>query len=1079
MSAKFDRLITLLRELFQLDQPDLDFGIYRIMHAKSGEVTQFLERDLLPQVRKAFEQYQPADKAAIKQKLDEAIAAAESLGVDPDSNAKVQELRQALEAGVDLSALEDEVYDHLYSFFRRYYSEGDFLAKRVYKPGVYAVPYEGEEVVLHWANKDQYYIKTSEYLRDYTFRLKPEAGDSGGDPMRVHFRLVAAAEGEHGNNKAAEGKERVFILAPAGESGHDFLSVETVDGREELVIGFEYRPATIEDWTEEAKAGATVTARNNPPKQKDLIGIAVKAVLGVRSAPFDTWLRELEKPHTKVSGETADYSRLQGHLNRYCARHTFDYFIHKDLGGFLRRELDFYIKNEVMHLDDIEDEDVPKVEQYLSKIKVIRSIAGKVIDFLHQLEEFQRRLWLKRKFVTRCDYFLSLDRVPESLRPQIATNDAQRQEWVELFGIDTIDGSTLGSVAYSDPVTPEFLATNPQLVVDTRHFDGPIRDELIATATTSDTLDGVVINADNFNAMRLTGSTLRGAASLIFIDPPYNTGADGFPYKDSYQHSSWMSMMHDRLILGRQSLRPDGLFFSTIDFVEVSHLRLLLDEVFGASNFLADIAWEKRYTRSNNAKRFYSLKDTVLGYRASEAVHVLREARSEKSKKNYTNPDDDPRGRWISSSYVNPATKADRPNLVYPIERPDGTLIEHPTHAWKYDRDTHRQHVAEDRLYWGLNNDYEYPRLKSFLNEAIEGMVPIDVWHHKETGTTDDGGNVLKAMFGAEVFRNPKPSSLIRRIMKLSAVEPNEACVVDYFAGSGTTGSAVLDANRENETRTAFVLVESGDQFDSVLIPRLKKSAYAAEWRDGHPVSHDTGHSCAVKYCYCESYEDTLANLHFEREETVSDLLAPSSSISEQFMLKYMLNVESRHSDSLLNVRRFADPCCYTLSVQASGSDETRRITVDLVETFNWLLGLKTAHVGLAQSFTAEFERDSEGRLRIRGRISEERGGAWWFRTVTGTTPDGKRALIIWRKRPGGDDPEGIEQDNAVLDAWFRTQGYTTTDSEFDVVWVNGDNNLANLRQEEAGAEGLAETGWKVRVIEQDFHRLMFDTEGA
>ena len=1074
MSDKFNDLVRLLRELFQLDQPDLDFGLYRIMHAKSGEVTQFLEKDLLPQVKKAFEQYQPADKVAIKKRLDQ--AAAESLGVDPDTNEKVLQLRAELAEGADLEAMESDVYDHLYSFFRRYYSEGDFLAKRVYKPGVYAVPYEGEEVVLHWANKDQYYIKTSEYLRDYAFRLKPDAGDAGGDPMRVHFRLVAAAEGEHGNNKAAEGKDRVFVLAPPGESGHDFLSVETVDGREELVIGFEYRPATMDDWTDEAKAQATAAAKKKPPKQKDLIDIAVKAVLATTSDAIDGWPTELAKPHTKVNGETAEYSRLQGHLNRYCARHTFDYFIHKNLGGFLRRELDFYIKNEVMHLNDVQNEDAPKVEQYLSKIKVIRTIAGKVIDFLQQLEEFQRRIWLKQKFVTRTEYLLSVAHIPQELIHSVAANASQVQEWVELFKINEIDGSELGVVAFSEPLTAEFVAANPQLVVDTRHFMGSERDALVAAATSQTRPDGILINADNHSAMRLAGPLLAGTVSLIFIDPPYNTGVDGFPYKDNYQHSSWMSMMYDRLTLGRSLLRRDGLFFSAIDFVEVSRLRLLCDEVFGPQNFLADVAWEKRYTRSNNAKRFYSLKDTLLAYRASEAVDVLREARTEKSKKNYTNPDNDPRGPWISSSYVNPATKADRPNLVYPIARPNGSQVEHPTHAWKYDPDTHRKHVEDERLYWGLDGSYEYPRLKSFLSDASDGMVPIDVWHHKDTGTTDDGGNALKAMFGREVFKNPKPPSLVRRVMKLSTVEPDDSCVVDFFAGSGTTGSAVLDSNRENDTRIQFVLVESGEHFETVLVPRIKKSAYASEWTDGRPAREGVGGGVIIKYCYCESYEDSLANLHVQRSDEMAGLIAHSSSFAEKYLLQYMLSEESRGSASLLNVRDFEDPCGYHLHVQAPGSSEGRLIEIDLIETFNWLLGLRITGIAQPTSFTAAFHRDSEGRLAIKGRIKEAPDGRWWFRTVTGTTPDGKRALIIWRKRPGGDEPEGIEQDNAVLDAWFRTQGYSTTDNEFDIVWVNGDNNLANLRQDETPDDGLSETGWKVRIIEQDFHRLMFDT---
>ena len=205
MSQRYEKLKTLPKELFQLDQPDLDFGIYRVLHAKSSEVSQFLDRDLLPQVRAAFRQYKTADKAELEKELSKMTTDIKAAGLNPDDSPKIKELRDQLKnEAVDIAALESEVYDHLFSFFRRYYSEGDFLAKRVYKPGVYAIPYEGEEVTLHWANKDQYYIKTSEYLCDYAFRLRSDDQDK---PMRVHFRLADAAEGEHGNVKAAEGKK--------------------------------------------------------------------------------------------------------------------------------------------------------------------------------------------------------------------------------------------------------------------------------------------------------------------------------------------------------------------------------------------------------------------------------------------------------------------------------------------------------------------------------------------------------------------------------------------------------------------------------------------------------------------------------------------------------------------------------------------------------------------------------------------------------------------------------------------------------------------------------------------------------
>ena len=225
-----------------------------------------------------------------------------------------------------------------------------FLAKRVYKPGVYAIPYEGEEIALHWANKDQYYIKTCEYLRDYAFRLRPE---DKVNPMRVHFRIVDGTEGEHSNVKATNGENRVFVLAEPKESDHDFIAEKSSGGQNpELVISFNYRPSTLSDWSAEGLVGT-----RKPPTQKDLIDMAVKRVLEVTG--LASWIKELGK--ATCDGEwrgrltTVGLKLTYGDILR---RNTFDFFIHKDLGNFLRRELDFYIKNEVMHLDDVENESI-------------------------------------------------------------------------------------------------------------------------------------------------------------------------------------------------------------------------------------------------------------------------------------------------------------------------------------------------------------------------------------------------------------------------------------------------------------------------------------------------------------------------------------------------------------------------------------------------------------------------------------------------------------------------------------------------------------------------------------------------
>jgi len=321
-------------KLFQLDQPDLDFGIYRVIHAKRAEVTRLLDDELLPQIGAAFVDYKSSDKAVLQLELEKAIDQGRALGADPEALPRVQQLRASLAEGVvDLAALEAEVFDHLYRFFSRYYSEGDFLSLRRYKQGVYALPYEGEEVKVYWANHDQYYIKTSEYLRDYAFLLRPE---DEADVMRVHFRLATAAEGEHGTVKESDGKGRVFMLVE-----EDGVSVESGNQGAELVINFEYRSASVDDWAADMRAGKT-----KPPTQADLLADAERRLLGLTDSTLSRWVDLLRKPYSRTDGSTANYSSLRAHLNRYAARNTFDYFVHKDLGGFLRRELDFYIKNE-------------------------------------------------------------------------------------------------------------------------------------------------------------------------------------------------------------------------------------------------------------------------------------------------------------------------------------------------------------------------------------------------------------------------------------------------------------------------------------------------------------------------------------------------------------------------------------------------------------------------------------------------------------------------------------------------------------------------------------------------------------
>lgn len=1097
MSEKYEKLKTLLKELFQLDQPDLDFGLYRVLHAKSAEVSQFLEDDLLPQVKTTLDRHRAADRAELEEELDRVIAGVDAAGMDPDESPKVKDLRIRIRREtVDISKLESEVYDHLYGFFRRYYCDGDFVAKRVYKSGVYGIPYDGQEVVLYWANKDQYYVKTSEYLRDYTFRLNPH---DETNPMRVHFRLTDATEGEHDNVIAVEGKDRVFILAAPGRRGSDFIEEESAGEGKELVIRFEYRPAVLSDWPDGERG-----ERRKPPGQKDLIASSTKRVLGVADTALTPWISELSKEHVIATGERADYSRLEAHLRRYTARNTFDYFIHKDLGSFLRRELDFYIKNDVMHLDDIEDKSAPRVEQYLSKIKIIRNIAGKIIEFLAQIEDFQKKLWLKKKFVIETRYCIAVGNIPEEFYPEIATNKEQCAEWVELLAISDIEGD-LATIGYSDPLNPELLNAHPTLMMDTRHFGSDLIARILeAIGDVEQQTDAVLFHSENEQALTFIQRRYHQSVDALYIDPPYNTDATEINYKNGYRDSSWLALVSERLQKTVRLLDADALLCIMIDDVELHNLRKLVESTLSQYELLGVVPVKNNPAGRTGTVGFSVCHEYALFFGLPGHARVGRLEHTEAQKARYKERDEISFFEWTNfrkhggkNTY-----RLTRPRQFYPIYI-EGRDLRVPSMEWDSGARTWTvldPPRATEEVVFPIDEDGR-ERIWDFVVETTrknlphlsvrpdsrgrsaiyrkwrlneKGLLPQTWWDKSEYSAAAYGTSLLANLFGeTHRFAFPKSVYAVMDCLRVAGFrEKMEGIALDYFAGSGTTGHAVINLNREDGGRRKFILVEMGDYFETVLLPRIKKVTFTPEWKDGKPKRFASPEEVArspriVQVVRLESYEDTLNNLEMRRTDNQQLLLdSPEAQgadgLKEQYILQYMLNVETRGSQSLLNVRAFVEPTAYTLKVKRPGSDESREVNVDLLATFNWLIGLTVRHIAAPNTFSCAFERDAENRLRLQGDLKQEAGGPYWFRTVTGITPDGRRTLVIWRKI--SDEPE---EDNLVLDEWFTMQGYSAKDSEFEMIYVNGGNNLENLKTDV--------DLWRVRIIEEVFHRLMFE----
>ncbi|WP_051610203.1 DNA methyltransferase [Marinospirillum insulare] len=605
-----EKLVNKLSDLFQLNQPDLDFGFYRIMHAKAAQVQQFIDQDLLTIITNAFGQADDNQVATARGKYEAAIQQAKDFGApNPEETKPVQEAKAAYDAARESGSNEAQVYDHLYRFFERYYDDGDFISRRYYtretasNAAPYAIPYNGEEVKLHWANADQYYIKSAEHFSNFSFDLRQakevqaqEGLDFGqsAESHKVHFQIIDASEGEHGNIKAADNAKREFVL-------HTAQPVALNDANE-LIVNFEYRVLSSQDTLTKEQEEA-VKKEFGASNKGDLPNLHITrqilaAAKALDSLPAD-YLTLLSTP--APTDKIKQRPLLAKYINQYTSRNTMDYFIHKDLGSFLRRELDFYIKNEVMRLDDIENADAPAVESYLSKIKVLRQIAHKLIDFLAQLEDFQKKLWLKKKFVTETNYCITLDRVPVELYPEICANQAQLTEWIQLFAIDEIQGD-LTTPAFSNPLTVEFLQANQNLVLDTQFFSEQFKAQLLASIDDFDEqCDGLLIHSENFQALQLLQERYREQVKCVYIDPPYNTAKKDFSYKDGYKSSSWISLSSNRLNASKPLLNKDSVFFSNIDENEFFNYQLLLAEHFGSDNFVGDWVWHNKKGGGNDS----------------------------------------------------------------------------------------------------------------------------------------------------------------------------------------------------------------------------------------------------------------------------------------------------------------------------------------------------------------------------------------------------------------------------------------------------------------------------------------------
>ncbi len=1006
-SESLQKLQDLLQKLFRADAADLDFGIYRVINQRRNLIQAYIDQELPTEINDALNAN--AEIESDREKLEElkkgVVDAFGNDVLDVEGNLidesikerpgvkKYLEEKERIGSPQTRDQRADVVFNHLYTFFSRYYDNGDFIPRRRYSQTErYAVPYNGEEVYLHWANRDQYYVKSGEHFSDYRFKSQE---------ITVIFDLQNV-DIEKDN---VQGVKRFFIPIAAETK----YNSET----DKVCIPFEYRPLTDD---EKSRYGTR-------DQQDKIIDAAEPEILEKLSNHYNA-LSALEH-------QTEDVTILKKHLRTYTRRNNADFFIHKNLGQFFNQELDVFIKNEVIPMSSLIFDDVNFNLENLNKVNwietanLVLTIASKIIDFLAHIEEFQKRLWLKKKFVLSTDYCFTLDRVPEELYPDIAENDAQLEEWKDLFSIHEIDHDLIHT-DYSEPLSVNFLKENPNLVLDTCHFDSDFKDRLLTHFNDLDNeTDGLLIHGENFQGLNLLTEKYRESVKCIHIDPPYNTQTSGFLYKNSYQHSSWLSMMADRLTLSEYFMAQDSCFFSHIDESEYEKLFLFFKTLsmddqgtvvwdkrnpIGASN---TIATQHEYTichskgnvklKSQHANGEIILKKASSLMKAHSGVTV--QCRKEFKtwintntelsgmERSYSAIDDN--GHVYTTVHMGAGDVRTDPkyfrHLIHPITKKPCPV---PKNGWSSTPEYIDGLLQNNEVSFGVDETTQ-PRRKCYLKDNLTGELTSVI------STGERGKHQLDA-FGLD-FPYSHPVGLYEKLA-WSVTPDGEGIILDFFAGSGTNAHAVINLNRKDHGNRKYILIEMGHHFDTALMPRVKKAVYAEKWKDAKPVSRDSRLSHIIKYQRIESYEDALNNIEFN-ETDYQNLLV------NEHQLSYMLESDTKECPTFLNISELQNPFSYQLDIVKDMQTHTQ--TVDLPETFNYLLGLSVK--------TRQCLYDDDRRYLVyRGTVGQ------------------KLVVIIWRETSGWEQ-EDYERDYRFIQENELTEGAAE-------VYVNTDSNVPEAK---------------------------------
>jgi len=727
----------------------------------------------------------------------------------------------------------EELFDKLYTFFNRYFSESGSIYFR-YTPiyqNVYEKVYtDDKDVILFWKTHMLYYVKTDRLFKNLEVDV---------DDVKFFFD-VSTLEHKKANEK------RTIIY-------------ELKEKRDDGVIIF----------------NVLYSEKGKVTKINDI-------------------LRDLRKEGVIITEDT-----LEKASRVFEKQSEVDYFINKNAKEFLQEQFNIWLYQYVFSGES------EWTEKRIKQLQVLKDIAFKIINFISQFEDELVKIWNKPKFALNSNYVITLDRIAEKsieLIEKILKHEGfenQVKEWEELGIVGKeFDKS---KILENAPLSKQLNKRYQYLPIDTKYFKDLELEILGLFDDLDNSLDGWLIKSENYQALNTILQKFKDRVRTIYIDPPYNTGNDEFIYKDKFKHSSWLTMIHNRMEIAKYIMSPNGVIFVSIGDLnpqegESYKLQFLLSEIFDKR--FGNLIWKKRGGIGSFSEKDLTENHEYLAVYGNRNSFIWDNVISKQKIKQYSEKDE--KGeifRWMELIGPSQQTKEKRPNLNYGIiyDVTNDKIV-----GFEYFEESKLKREFFDKEYsdkiyiiwlegkstWLISRKFMEEYYKKGLIRVFKTKdkfkVKIKNYLYREDGTLS--GDVLKSILsdnGVEIGMNieatkvlsnlfpylditainPKPVSLIRFLIYVTCIK--DEMILDFFAGSGTTAHAVMKLNKEDGGKRKFILIEMADYFDTVIIPRIKKVAYSFNWKNGKPEDSD-GIGVFFKYYELEQYEDTLRKVKYE-----------------------------------------------------------------------------------------------------------------------------------------------------------------------------------------------------------------------